>query len=132
MKISQKQASLLASEILKQLEKKNVTRISDHQKARIIDFVEKREALQELVDEAKKKLDEHKNTLKKITGNPKSSSWYNVKDIIAECEKTKTPTHAQIENKIILKSMFATDTDLETFIEMIAKEFTPKKQVTVS
>lgn len=131
MKISQKQAYLLAKEVFEKLKKTGQFKVSELMVAKLEAWQEKRNKLCDLQREASSNLHKHDATLKQITGNV--SGLYSSDTINQMVEKIKNksvPTISQIEDKIILKQMFATDMDMEEFIQSIVKEFTKRKAVT--
>jgi len=127
MKISQKQAELLAGEILKTLKKENVGEASPLMVARIEEFVEKREALLKACKVADDAYEKHTKTLNKICPNIKRLyDGDSTDEIVRKIKESKIPSLDEIQNKIILKAMFATPEDLEAFVQSIVKEYTKK------
>lgn len=129
MKISQKQASLLAGEVLRQLKNSRSNKISDEKKAELKLFFDERKKFVTNVDDAKAALQKHDNTLRPITGNIRSGGYHGITSVIEDMEKCKTPSVSEIEDKIILESMFASEDDMEKFVATIVKKFTKRKTV---
>lgn len=132
MKISQKQASLLAQEVVKKLKKASVGELPDELMAKIKTFKSKHSALQNIVEKAESAVEKHEQTFKNIVDIRGLYATDSLARIIQKVKEGVMPTEKEIEDKIILKSMFATDTDMETFISGIVKEFTKKKAVPAS
>lgn len=129
MKVSQKQASLLAQEILKELKNKKLFVVSDSLRAKVREFVSKREKLTAEKDRAEKQLDAHDESFSKLTGSNRNVRMYwKEKMICEELEKGNVPSLSELEDKIILKAMFSSEDDMKIFIESVIKEYTKKAQ----
>lgn len=127
MKISQKQAAILAQEIHKKL-RTNTSFVSDSTKQAVRQFISKRERLLEVKEKAQEAINEHDRTLKKFIGKCRTISAYHDYDrMLKELETANIPNACEIEDKIILKAMFVDADDMEKFVDSIIKEFTKKK-----
>lgn len=128
MKISQKQASILAAEIHKKLTD-NSTFVSELKKQQVKQFLDKREKLVEAKERAQEAISAHDGHFKGIVGKytHKASPYHDYERIIQELENINTPNLDEIEDRIILKAMFANADDMEKFVESIVKEFAKKK-----
>lgn len=127
MKISQKQAGLLAREVLKKLQKIKVGRMPELMQQQVRQFVDKRRELVSAKAEAQEAINRHDMQLKKIVGDVKNLYESDpAAKIIEKVEQQNIPTLSQIEDEIILKAMFADSGDLEKFIESIADGFAKK------
>lgn len=128
MKLSQKQAELLAGEILSKLKLKNKYTVSPLKVDEVQEFVEYRDSLLSKRNEINAQLAVHDRGFKKLVSN--HSNIYasdSSAEIIRKLSEKEIPTHSQVTDKIILKSMFASSDDMEAFMDIIAAEFAPKK-----
>lgn len=133
MKISQKQAGLLATEIINQLKKQKTHRVSESTKAKLQEFKEKRGELLHAKDAAAEVLNRHDQSLRVITGKlTRSGAYSSIKEIVEDIENAAIPKHSEVEDKIILQSMFTNPEDLEAFVQKIVKEYSKKKPVATS
>ncbi len=131
MKISQKQASLLAGEVLRQLKKQNTFEVSEHTVARLEDWKEKADGLLLVCKKADDAYSKHESDLKKITNNHNSIYGnYSVNQMVEKLKQRDTPSLSAIQDKIILESMFASEDDMEKFVSTIVKKFTKRKPAT--
>ena len=129
MKISQKQAELLAKRVVAKLKSKKSNRVSDLTKAKIETFVEKRRELQRINDEAQQELNKHDNSLWKIIGNIRHVYAYDsVSKIVEKVEQKLIPSEQDVADEIILNAMFTEQGDLEKFLETVSKKFEAKLQ----
>lgn len=129
MKISPKQASLLAIEIFKQLQAKKLFAVSPDLKLKVKAFVKKRELLRKENERIEKMIEEHDRTLYKLWGgNQQIRNHWDEDRILSEMEKGNVPTISEISDKILLKAMFASEDDMNSFVESIVKEYTKKVQ----
>lgn len=129
MKVSQKQATLLAKEIFRQLEAKKTGRLSDLTKAKLDEFVSQRETLEAKVNAAKKELEKHENTITKIIGNIRGVYGSDsLAYLIKKTEQANMPSIQAIEDEIILKSMFNNEEDMEKFVKSIVDHYSKKLQ----
>ncbi len=130
MKISQKQANLLAKEIFNQLKKQNIQQVSPLLIDKIEKFKSEKDRLEAVENEARRAIEDHDKKLKHIVGKKdlhKIRSYWDVDNIIEKLEEINTPSISEIEDKIIIKSMFASEHDMDAFVIIIMKEFTKKK-----
>lgn len=132
MKISQKQAGLLAREVHARLLKANVGEVSADMEARIRKFVEGRNVIQKKQNELQLEMNKYEAQFFKVLPEFKNvRGVYDSDSITRMMEKAKqkeTPSVSDIEDKIILNAMFASDSDMESFIDKIVGEFTKKKK----
>lgn len=130
MKISQKQASLLAGEVLRQLKKANTFEVSAHTVAKLEEWKDKADSLLLVCKKADEAYVRHESDLKKITGgHPGIYGNNTVSQIVEKLKQKETPSLSSIEDKIILESMFASEDDMEKFVATIVKKFTKRKTV---
>lgn len=129
MKVSQKQASLLAKEVVRQLKEKKSGKVSETIKSQLRSFLEKRSSLNSKINEARNELNKHDATITSIVGRGTSIGGYETFGVIIEkLEQKNIPKVSEIEDEIILKSMFASEDDLHSFIEGIVKKHSSKLQ----
>jgi uncharacterized coiled-coil DUF342 family protein len=132
MKISQKQATLLAKEIISQLNAKKTFKVSNELRQQIKAFCEKRKELWAKVNEAKEEVNRHEMTLHKIVG--RIDHLYtsdSLERIIEKVEAKNVPTVSQVEDEILLKAMFANEDDMQAFIDKIVSKYSKKIQAKV-
>lgn len=130
MKISQKQASLLAIEVFNELKKKSIGEVAPILLVKVKEYKKERNRLIEVKNVAEKAIDNHDAKLKTILGKSanKIRGYWDEENIIEKLREANTPTLTEIEDKIILNAMFSTDEDLQTFVAGIVKKFTKRKQ----
>lgn len=129
MKISQKQATLLAKEVLNQLRKAKVGEVPDHVISQIKKFREKRQELLAVCKVHDEALKAHEDTFKKLVGASANERIYfgdSVATIVEKLKERDFPKLSQIEDEIILGAMFASDDDLQSFVGKIVKKFDKK------
>lgn len=130
MRISQKQADLLAEEIVSRIKKEyGDAYVSSETITAVKQFKAKQATLQKKVDSANKEKDEHARTLSEVVGKANVSKirgYYDADDIINKLREAASPGIAAVADKIILKSMFATPETMEEFVSGLVKEFKPK------
>lgn len=131
MRLSSKQANLLAIEVFKKLTRAATpNEVSDSLKHKLTQFYDHRDELKAAIKEAENDLEKHDRTFADISSKiSRQNIREGVKGCIAIMEKPKVPTVKEIEDKIILKGMFANDQDMEAFVNSIIKEYTKKKTV---
>lgn len=132
MKLSQRQAELLAAEIRQRIIDSEVTTISPLLRARIEKFKEERDVLIEKKNKAEEAIDAHDKKLTGIVGKDnlkKIRKYWDVDNIIEELEKANIPTIEAIEGRIILKAMFVSAEEMDKFVNDLVKEFSKKKKV---
>lgn len=135
MKLSQKQAELLAKEIHERLLKAGVNEVSPLLKAKIEKFKDDRDRLIDAKSKAEKAIDEHDKKLAAIIGKDNMKRvrcYYDSDNIIEKLEESNTPTISEITDKIILKAMFTSADEMESFVDELVKQFSKKKKVTAS
>lgn len=133
MKISQKQASLLAGEVLRQLKKANTFEVPAHTVAKLEDWKDKADALLLSCKKADDAYSKHEAELKKITNNyPNIYGSNTVSQMVEKLRQREVPSLSSIEDKIILESMFASEDDMEKFVASIVKKFTKKKSFSIN
>lgn len=136
MKINQKQANLLAKEIVKRLQAKKVQRLPEIAKARIENFVNNREELKKKEQAASAAREAYEDKFWAITGLKRGETnarpYHTSKQIIEAMEKKQIPSQQEIEDEIILKSMFANPEDMEKFVQSIVSKYEKKLQQKVT
>jgi hypothetical protein len=133
MKISSKQANLLAKEVVNQLKAKKVQKVSAAVKEQLNQFVDKRRELYNKKADAQEEINKHEQSLKKIVGNVRGIyGSETITQMIDKIEKKAIPSVSEIEDEIILKSMFNSEDDLTSFINAIVKKYEKKLQVKVA
>lgn len=133
MKLSQKQAQLLAAEVLKALKRQGVASVPELTIAKLRQWKEERDELIKAEKEAEEDTRRHESKLQLITGKNKNIRPYqSVSDIVEKMKEGNTPSLQEIEDKIVLKAMFTTEEDLQTFVQAIVREFSKKKAVTAN
>lgn len=133
MKLSQKQAELLAAEIRQRIIDSEPQSISPILRAKIEKFKEERDLLIEKKNKAEEAIDTHDKKLAGIVGKDnlkKIRKYWDVDNIIEELEKANIPTIESIEGRIILKAMFVSSEEMDKFVNDLVKEFTKKKKTT--
>ena len=129
MKVSQKQASLLADEIVRQLKAKKVHRCPEQVRDQLKEFLKKRDELMSLEKQAEENRRKFEGGLYKIVGKgTRIESYWGIEKIIEKLEEKNIPSSREIENEIILKSMFKNEDDMETFVNSIVKKYEKKLQ----
>lgn len=129
MKISQKQASLLAKEVLKQLQKLKVGEVPEALINQIKKYREKRIQLLAICKEHDENYRVHESAWKKLIGAANEDRIYasdNLDTIIEKLKKKESPRLSEIEDEIILGAMFSSDDDLQSFVNKIVKKFDKK------
>lgn len=129
MKISQKQAELLAKEVLNQLKKIKVGEVPEQVIAQLKKFKEKRTELLAACKVHDEALKSHEDSFKRIVGSNSGVRIYvsdSVSTIVEKLKERDTPTLSQIEDDIIIGAMFASDDDLQSFVNKIVKKFDKK------
>jgi len=129
MKISQKQAALLAREVLVQLKKAKIGEVPEATVNELHKFKEKRQRLLDACKVSDDALRSHEGTLRKIVGtngNDRINTYDSVSQMIEKLKERDFPRVSQIEDEIILGAMFSSDDDLKSFIDKIVKKFDKK------
>lgn len=130
MKISQKQAALLAREIVSQLKAKKAQKISDELMGRLKAYTEKYSELKSKEQSARDSVIKHEGTLYGIIGKMKDRIYGSdtLNQMIEKVEAKTLPTVSEIEDEIILKSMFQSEDDMQKFVDGIVSKYTKKLQ----
>lgn len=133
MKISQRQAALLAKKVVAELKAKKSFKVSELIKAKIKNFVETRRELVKAKNDAAEAVNRHDATLQSIIGKvDKLYGYDNQQAIIEKLEKKNIPSEEEICDEIILKAMFTNEEDLDKFISSITKRFEKNLQLKVA
>lgn len=133
MKISQKQASLLAEEVFKKLKKHGIGEISEVTLLKLRAFKKRQNELKEAARMADAAVDRHNDKFESIAGTIRGMYYSDsLPRIIQKIKEGNQPTLTEIENKIILQSMFANEMDMEQFVDSIVKVFAKKKHSPVT
>lgn len=128
MKLSQKQSQLLAAEVLSAIKKQGFCSVPEATISKIRKWKEKRDQLIKIEKEHEENRRKHDVTLTAITGRVNGVYPNNsIADIVDKIKEANIPALSEIEDKIVLKAMFTTDEDLQTFVQSIVKEFSKKK-----
>ena len=129
MKISQKQAHLLAKEVLKQLKTKSGGEVPQHTIDAIKQYREKKKKLLAACSIHDEALAKHKGTFKNIVGRENSDNIYDsdsMEKVVEKLKRRSEPRLSDIEDEIVLGAMFASDDDLQSFVNKIVKKFEKK------
>lgn len=129
MKISQKQAYLLAKEVLKQLTRLKVGEVPETTIQQIRNFKKKKAELMAICKIHDENLKKHDDTWKNIVGRNESDRIYasrSIDEIVDQLKQREVPKLSVIEDEIILGAMFASDDDLQSFVNKIVKKFDKK------
>lgn len=132
MKLSQKQAELLATEIRQRLIDQNVNAIPPLLRAKIEKFKEERNALIEQKNQIEDAIEKHDKKLAGIVGKENTRNircYWDADNIIEKLEASNIPSLETIEGRIILKAMFISAEEMDKFVNELVKEFSKKKKV---
>lgn len=133
MKISQKQANLLAKQIQATLLKSKVNKISPLKRKELQEFYEQRKELVDACKAADEARQKHDNQFFNLIGRkPNIYVGNGLQSTIDKIEAVATPSVSDIEDKIILKSMFATEGDMQKFMDTIIKDYTKTNKIVVA
>lgn len=133
MKLSKKQSELLAAEVLRAIKRQGLCAVPETTITKLRQWKEKRDQLLKAEQEAENARRKHESTLTAITGKVNGLYASNsLTDIIDKMKEAGIPTLRQIEDKIVLKAMFTTEEDLQTFVQSIVKDFSKKKKESVA
>lgn len=135
MKISQKQANLLAKEVHQRLVKQSRSSVPEATIGKVRAYKEKRRELDAIVRAAQDELNKHDATLKSIVGIHAANKIYTsdtIEQIIEKLKERAIPRVDEIEDKIVLKAMFANEDDMESFVNGVMKDFTKKRTATAN
>lgn len=129
MKISQKQALLLAKEVVNQLKAMKVQKVPDTFRQKLKQWMDKRNQLMTAEKEAEEARRKYETTLKNLTGrNVYCEAYWSIDKIIEKIEEKNIPSVSEIEDEIILKSIFNDKNDMQSFISQIVKKYEKKVQ----
>jgi hypothetical protein len=133
MKISNRQAEVLAKEIVDQLKAKK-PKMPSELEVKIRQWKRDRVKLEKDKAEAEKMLDKHTEKLKTVIGKAASSirGYWDEDNIVEKLSETSIPTIKEVEDEIILKSMFKSDDDMQTFVNSLLKKYEKKMQLKIS
>jgi hypothetical protein len=127
MKISQKQAQLLATQVVEELKKKKTHRVPDQIKSKLREFMTVREDLLNAEKKAEQIRRSHDSKLKEIVGNQvRAEPYWTFSKIVEAIEEKNIPKVSDVQDQIVLQAMFKSDVDMETFIASIVKKFEKK------
>ncbi len=129
MKISQKQASLLAKEVFNQLKKAKVGEVPEQLVNQLRKFKDKRAELLANCKVHDDALKSHDDSFRKLVGSVNNERIYvsdSVSTMVDKIKERDFPKLSQIEDEIILGAMFANDDDLQSFVSKIVKKFDKK------
>lgn len=133
MKLSQKQAELLAKEIRQRLLDQNINAVSPLLMAKIEKFKEERDALIDQKNKIESAIDAHDKKLVSLVGKENTKKircYWDADNIIEELKKASIPSLEAIEGRIILKAMFASADEMDKFVSDLIKDFSKKKKAT--
>lgn len=130
MKLNVTQANIVASEVLNEIKKsKKPSKELEKKVKAFLDKYEKDTAVINNLENKKQELQKKRNQF--IVNFYRSfnlSRTYipvaKVENIIQEIESKSTPTQSEIYNKIVMKSLFASEKDMQDFIKTIVEEYT--------
>jgi len=130
MKLNVTQANIVASEVLSEIKKNK--KPSKELEKKVKTFLDKYEKDSKVINDLNVKRQElEKNRTKFITDFYRSfnlSRTYipvaKVENIIQEIENKSFPTQQEIYNKIVMKSLFTSEKDMQDFIKTIVEEYT--------
>lgn len=130
MKLNVTQANIVASEVLNEIKKsKKPSKELEKKVKAFLDKYEKDTAVINNLENKKQELQKKRNQF--IVNFYRSFSLSRtyipvakVENIIQEIESKSTPTQSEIYNKIVMKSLFASEKDMQDFIKTIVEEYT--------
>jgi len=130
MKLNVTQANIVASEVLNEIKKsKKPSKELEKKVKTFLDKYEKDSAVINDLENKKQELQKKRNQF--IVNFYRSfnlSRTYipvaKVENIIQEIENKSFPTQQEIYNKIVMKSLFTSEKDMQDFIKTIVEEYT--------
>lgn len=130
MKLNVTQANIVASEVLNEIKKNKKPSKELEKKVKV--FLDKYEKDSKIINDLYVKRQElEKNRTKFVTDFYRSfnlNNTYipvaNVQNIINHIESKSIPTQNEIYNKIVMKSLFTSEKDMQDFIKTIVEEYT--------
>lgn len=129
MKLSKKQAEVLATKIRSEILKTNSFIISESLRNAVVKFKAIEDEFDAKIEELQKAKAAHEKNLKKVLGSNWNNSirgWQSADEIIKAIERNNIPSLNEIEDKIILKAMFASEKDMQSFMDSVVKEYSAK------
>lgn len=130
MKLNVTQANIVASEVLNEIKKsKKPSKELEKKVKTFLDKYEKDSAVINDLENKKQELQKKRNQfIANFYRSFNLSRTYipvaKVENIIQEIESKSTPTQSEIYNKIVMKSLFASEKDMQDFIKTIVEEYT--------
>ena len=130
MKLNVTQANIVASEVLSEIKKNKKPNKELEKKVKtFLDKYEKDSAVINDLENKKQELQKKRNQfIANFYRSFNLSRTYipvaKVENIIQEIESKSTPTQSEIYNKIVMKSLFASEKDMQDFIKTIVEEYT--------
>ena len=130
MKLNVTQANIVASEVLSEIKKnKKPSKELEKKVKTFLDKYEKDSAVINDLENKKQELQKKRNQfIANFYRSFNLSRTYipvaKVENIIQEIESKSTPTQSEIYNKIVMKSLFASEKDMQDFIKTIVEEYT--------
>ena len=130
MKLNVTQANIVASEVLNEIKKsKKPSKELEKKVKTFLDKYEKDTAVINNLENKKQELQKKRNQfIANFYRSFNLSRTYipvaKVENIIQEIESKSTPTQSEIYNKIVMKSLFASEKDMQDFIKTIVEEYT--------
>jgi hypothetical protein len=133
MKLNVTQANILAAEVHKQITDKALTnKVNTELKKTIDKFIKEKKKVDERVQGAEDLLKSFKNERDKFVGDFIESITYGqrfipytnkVEDIFKTLVSKRLPSQQDIYNKIVMKSLFASEKEFKDFIDSLIKEY---------
>lgn len=130
MKLNVTQANIIASEVLSQIKKNKKPNKELEKKVKtFLDKYEKDSAVINDLENKKQELQKKRNQfIANFYRSFNLSRTYipvaKVENIIQEIENKSIPTQSEIYNKIVMKSLFTSEKDMQDFIKTIVEEYT--------
>jgi len=130
MKLNVTQANIVASEVLNEIKKsKKPSKELEKKVKAFLDKYEKDTAVINNLENKKQELQKKRNQfIANFYRSFNLSRTYipvaKVENIIQEIENKSFPTQQEIYNKIVMKSLFTSEKDMQDFIKTIVEEYT--------
>jgi len=130
MKLNVTQANIVASEVLSEIKKNKKPNKELEKKVKtFLDKYEKDSAVINDLENKKQELQKKRNQfIANFYRSFNLSRTYipvaKVENIIQEIENKSFPTQQEIYNKIVMKSLFTSEKDMQDFIKTIVEEYT--------
>ena len=130
MKLNVTQANIVASEVLSEIKKnKKPSKELEKKVKTFLDKYEKDSAVINDLENKKQELQKKRNQfIANFYRSFNLSRTYipvaKVENIIQEIENKSVPTQQEIYNKIVMKSLFTSEKDMQDFIKTIVEEYT--------